>query len=90
MTAQHLALTHGQEKKPCFWREQVELLKQQLEKEQRRAATAELALAKGQHLQRLLQAAVHAVLQARGPVQVHVVASISQAVLNGVVLNDRS
>ena len=49
---------------------QVEVLKQQLEKEQRRATAAELALAKGHHLQRLLQAAVHTVLQARAPSQV--------------------
>ena len=81
MTAQHLALTHGQEKKPCFWCEQVELLKQRLEKEKRRAATAELALVKGQHLQRLLQAAVHAVLQARAPVQVRVVREYTQCII---------
>ena len=49
---------------------EMEALKQQLQAEQRRAATAELALAKGQHLQRLLQAAVRTVLLARQAPQV--------------------
>lgn len=48
----------------------MEALRQQVQAEQRRAGTAELALAKSHHLQRLLEAAVHTVLQARQAPQV--------------------